>query len=194
MGLIRTTPAVTVGSSPIPAYAPNSVSAVSFSIKNGIATIVLGAGNLPANGYNGPQTSLGVTAGGQQGILWGFTTATYFNGKNVTVLKNDPVAGSFSFYFNHADVASTNDAGNTAPVPFEHYRMVRIECDRGNGTDTVFVGDLNVSSSQYLVALTLAGQLAIEVGGQNNSQNIPADRIWMVASGVADKVHVSLAY
>lgn len=189
MGLIRTLPATTVTSTGIvPVYAPNSVAVVSFSIKNGIATVVLGAGNLPSNGYNGPQTSLGASAGGQQVVLWGFATATYFNGKKVTVLRNNPAAGSFSFYFNHANVASTNDAGNTAPAPFEHFRSVRIEVDGGNGTDIIYVGDSNVSSTQYMTTLSLQGQLSLEIA----SENIPSEGIFMLASGSSDKAHVML--
>ena len=195
------------------------IGAASFYILNGIATIVLGS-TLPAIGYNGPNGYPnmeptqpnghfdiygGITggtagnagpAGGQQVTLWGFTTATYFNGCTVTVLDCDPSNGSFRFYFTHANVGSpsspTSDTGHTAACPFQHYRVVRIECDQANGTDIVYVGDLNVSTTRYVAALSLAGQLAIEIA----SDNIPADRIWMVAtnSSATDVVHVSLIY
>lgn len=192
MGIPRTTPAITLSSSTItPAVSGTVIPAVSFSISNGIATVVLGAGNLPANGYNGPNKAIGQPIGqGQQVTLWGFTTATYFNGKVVSVIDNDPIAGSFRFYFNHADVASTADAGNTAASPFEHFRAVRVEVDQNNSTDFVYVGDLNVSSTQYTAALSLTGQLAIEVA----SENVPGDRIWLIGRGAADKVHVSVLY
>jgi hypothetical protein len=131
--------------------------------------------------------------------------ATYFNGLTVTVLDNNPTAGSFRFYFTHADVASTADTGNTAAdisawnsgassgsepgiAGGEHFRVVRIEVDQANGTDFVYVGDLNVSTTRYAAALSLAGQLAIEVA----SENIPGDRIFMVSTTDTDKVHVSL--
>jgi hypothetical protein len=163
----------------------------------------------PTNGYNGPNgypSANGTTdskfdiqgkwpaANGQQVTLWAFSTATYFNGKVVTVLDNNPGinggAGSFRFYFNHANVASTADAGNTAPSPFQRYRAVRLECGQGNGTDIVYVGDLNVSSTRYVAALTLTGQLSVEIAGDN----IPVDRVMIDGTSSADKVQVSLIY
>lgn len=194
----------------VPVLTGPVVAAVSFSITNGIATIVLGSANLPTVGYNGPNgyppsnnskfdiyggingNSSGGPAGGQQVTLWGFTTATYFNGTTVTVLDNDPVTGSFRFRFNHANVGSTNDAGNTAPSPVQRYRSVRIECAQGLGTDLVYVGDLNVSSTRYIAALSLAGQLAVEVTGDN----IDASRIFIKGSNGAatDSVVVSVIY
>src|ERR1700676_1749719 len=204
MGIPRTLGAVVVGAlPPTPIYTGPVINAVSFSIKAGIATIVLGPGNLPSNGYNGPNgfptqnkttgssfdiyggvsgqnnagspNNGGNAAGGQQVTLWGFTTATYFNAKTITVLDCNPAAGSFRFYFANANVGSTNDAGKTAPIPTQRYRAVRIECSQTLGTDFIYVGDLNVSSTQYVAALSLAGQLAVEVAGDN----IPADRIFI---------------
>ena len=56
MGVPRTLAATTVGSSssPVPAYSGTIIAAQSFFILNDIATIILGSGNLPKNGYNGP--------------------------------------------------------------------------------------------------------------------------------------------
>lgn len=213
MGVPRTIGAVAVtAGTPTPVYTGTVIAAVSFSILKGIATIVLGAGNLTSNGYNGPNgfpeqngttgskfdiyggingSRGGGPAGGQQVTLWGFTTATYFNGKVVSVIDCDPVAGSFRFYFNHADVASAADAGKTAASPFQHYRAVRLECGQGNGTDFVYVGDLNVSSTRYVAALSLAGQLSVEIA----SENIPADRIFIDGTtSTTDTVQVSLIY
>ena len=219
MGVVRTIGAVTAtAGTPTPVYTGTIIPAVSFSILNGIATIILGAAALPTNGYNGPNgypvqnattgskldiyggvsgqnNSGGVQRGagganGQQVTLWGFTTATYFNGKTITVLDNNPSNGSFRFYFNHANVANTADTGNTAASPVQRYRTVRLECGQGNGTDLVYVGDLNVSSSRYVAALSLAGQLAIEI----SSDNIPADRIFIDATSSSDTVQVSLIY
>lgn len=224
MGTPATKGAVTITSSPIPAllaaagYTGTVIAAVSFSITNGIATISLGANNLPTNGYNGPNgypANNGTTharfdiyggvsgqnnaggnnrgggaAGGQQVVLWGFTTATYFNGKIVTVLDNHPLAGTFRFYFNHANVASTNDAGNTAPIPVEAYRAIRIECGQSNGTDFVYVGDLNVSSSRYIAALSLTGQVAVEI----SSDNLRADRIMLASTSTSDTAQISVTY
>lgn len=204
MGMVRTLGAVTVTpGTPTPIYTGTIIAAVSFSISKGIATIVLGAANLPKNGYNGPNgypEQNGTTGSafdihgpnsgnGQQVTLWGFTTATYFNGKTVTVLDNNPANGSFRFAFTHADVGSTSDAGNTAAIPVQRYRAVRLECGQGNGSDKVYVGDLNVSSSRYMAAISLANQLSIEIAGDN----IPADRIFIDGDG-ADTVQVALIY
>lgn len=213
MGVPRTLGAVLVGAlPPTPVYTGPVIAAVSFSILSGIATIVLGAGNLPLTGYNGPNgypqqstngsefdihgginranAGSGGPAGGQQVTLWGFTTATYFNGKVVSVIDCNPQNGSFRFYFAHANVASTADTGNTAASPFQHYRVVRLECSQSLGTDIIYVGDLNVSSTRYFAALSLAGQFSIEVA----SENIPADRIWITGTGPTDSVQVSLIY
>ena len=200
MGIPRTVGAVVATfapGSPTPVYTGTVIAAVSYYIKNGIATINLGAGSLPSNGYNpgsgGPQGAIG-GASGQQVTLWGFTTGIYFNGKTVSVIANNSTPGSFSFYFNHADVGSaaspTADAGKTAASPFQHFRAVRLECSQTLGTDLVYVGDLNVSSTQYFACLSLAGQLAIEV----MSENIPADRIFIDATANTDSVQVSLIY
>lgn len=211
MGMPRTLGTVSsVNQAVTPIFTGAVINAVSFSITNNIATIVLGAGNLPTNGYNGPNgprtqnattgasfdifgsTTPGSAGQGQQVTLWGFTVATYFNAKTVTVLDSDPVSGSFRFAFTHANVASTNDAGKTAAAPVQHYRVVRIECAQNLGTDLVYVGDLNVSSTQYVAALSLTGQLSVEIAGDN----IPADRIFIKGSNAAgtDSVVVSLIY
>lgn len=209
MGVPRTLSAVTsVNQAKTPVFTGAVIAAVSFSITNNIATIVLGAGALPKNGYNGPNgyvapgTNFDIHggnagsspqgSGGQQVTLWNFATATYFNGCTITVLDNNPSNNSFRFYFTHGNVASTSDTGNTAAVPVQRYRAVRLECAQGLSTDLVYVGDLNVSSSQYIAALSLAGQLAIEIAGEN----IPADRIWIVGSNASgsDSVIPSLIY
>lgn len=208
MGVPRTLGTVSsVNSQVVPVYTGKVTAAISFSILNNIATIVLGKANFPTNGYNGPNGYPGLSgtpdihggiawpgdpAGGQQVTLWGFATATYFNAKTVTVLDCDPVAGSFRFRFTHANVASTADTGSTAIAPTEHFRVVRIECAQTLGTDLVYVGDLNVSTTQYVTALSLTGQLAIEIA----SDNIPADRIFILGSNGAgtDSVVVSVIY
>jgi len=200
MGIPRTVGAVVVvAGTPTPVYTGTVISAVSFYIRNGIATINLGNGNLPSNGYN-PGPSFGATAGsggipgGQQVTLWGFATGTYFNGKVVSVIENDTNPGSFSFYFNHADVGSkaspTADTGKTAASPFQHFRAVRLECSQTLGTDLIYVGDLNVSSTKYFACLSLAGQLAVEIA----SENIPADRIFIDGTANGDSAQVSLIY
>lgn len=199
MGTPRTLgAALVVAGSPVPAvlaaagYTGVVIAAASFSVKNKIATIVLGSA-LPAIGYNGPNNSIQgnfPAPNGQQVTLWGFATATYFNGKKITVISNDPVAKSFSFYFNHADVASTADTGNTAPSPFQHYRVIRLECSQSLGTDFVYVGDLNVSATRYVAALSLTGQLSFEIA----SENIPPEDIFIDGTTNGDSVQVSLIY
>ena len=183
MGMVRTLGAVTVTpGTPTPAllaaasYPGVVIAASSFSILKGIATIVLSS-TLPTVGYNGPNgypgnplgsiadihggiTPGGAPAGGQQVVLWGFTTATYFNGRKITVLDCNPQTNSFRFYFSGHDGDSASDSGNTAPIPVQRYRAIRLECGLANGTDYVYVGDLNVSDSQYWTALSLAGLVA----------------------------------
>jgi hypothetical protein len=190
------------------------IPAVSFSIKKNIATVVMGS--LPTDGYNGPNGYIpvptaspasatqsqnavagqpfdihgGVAPGpsgtGQRVVLWGFTTATYFNGKVVTIIDNNPATKSFRFAITNADVASTSDAGNTAPAPKQHYRAIRLECAQDLGTDLIYVGDLNVSSTQYMACLSLTGQLSIEIA----SENIPPEGLFLDTNGTASTDHV----
>ena len=185
------------------------IAAVSFSVSKGIATVVLNTTTFPKTGYCGPNgfpTSnlttgskfdiyggiSAVPAGGQLVTLWGFSTATYFNGKRVTVIDCNPAAKSFRFYFNHADVSSTADAGNTAPSPQQHYRAIRLECSQALGTDLIYVGDSNVSSTQYMTVLSLAGEPSIEIVGEN----IPPESLWIDTNGTSgnDQCLVSLIY
>ena len=218
MGVIRTIPAVVAPSATgarTPVYTGPVTVATGFLIKSGVCTVFLGAGNLPTNGYNGPNGyptqnattgaafdiyggvsgGSGGPAGGQQVTLWGFTTTVglLLNGLTVTSIGCNPDANSFSFYFNHADdlTAGLADTGNTAAAPTEHYRAVRLECDASNSTNIVYVGDSKVSASQYMAALTLAGQLAIEIA----SENIPVDRIFIFGSSATNcKVQCNLIY
>jgi hypothetical protein len=183
----------------------------SFSILKGIATVFLST-TLPVIGYNGEngfipvQTASpasatqefnalngqpfniyggiapGIPGRGEQVTLWAFGTATYFNGKRITVIDNNPATNSFRFYFQHADVANTADAtGRTAPSPAQHYRVIRIECAQTLGTDVLYIGDLNVSATQYMAALSLTGQFSIEVAGEN----IPPEGLFIDTSGTA---------
>jgi len=203
MGLIRCLGAVTaVKGTPTPAvlaaakYPSAGVLAVaSFSITKNIATVVLTPA-LPTNGYNGPDNTIQgnfPAPNGQQVTLWGFGTGTYFNGKKISVISNNPSAKSFSFYFTHADVSSTADTtGLVATSPFEHYRVIRLECGQGLSTDLIYVGDLNVSSTCYMAALSLAGQLAIEIA----SENIPPEGLFIDTSGTSggDTCQVTVIY
>ena len=193
------------------------IASSTFSISKNIATIFLGT-TLPKNGYNGPAGYIPVPVAtaasatqqfnsltgapfniqgnfpapnGQQVTLWGFTTANYFNGKRISVIDNNPSINSFRFYFTHADVSATGDAGNTAPSPFQHYRALRLECSQSLGTDLIYVGDLNVSSTQYMACLSLAGQLSIEIA----SENIPSEGVFIATNGAStanDQVQVTV--
>ena len=105
MGMIRPIGAVAAtAGTPTPVFtgpAANLLTATSFSILKGIATIVV------ANSYDSrPWTPYGV---GSLVGLYGFTTATYFNGVPVRVLDSD--GAKFRFYFANDDVANTSDAG-----------------------------------------------------------------------------------
>lgn len=178
---------------PTPIYTGTKVVAASYSIQNGIATIVLGSA-LPANGYNPPSYGSpngGPPAGGQKVMLWGFTSGNglQFNGRTVDVISNNPALNSFSFNWGAANVGSTSDAGNTAPIPVEQYRSARIEVDQ-SATGKIFVGDQAVSATQYAECLTLTGQIAVTIA----SGSIPADRIWLDTSVTGTVARVSLMY
>jgi len=199
---------------------PGVVLAVaSFSILNNIATVVLTPA-LPTNGVNGPNgfiptpvwTPASATQefnsltgapvniqgvfpapNGQKIVLWGFGTGTYFNGKTVTVIDNNPLTKSFRFYFTHANVTSTADAtGLAAPIPKQSYRAIRFECGQSLGSDIIYLGDLNVSSTQYMAALSLSGQAAIMIAGDN----LRAEEFFIDTSGTSasDVVQVSVIY
>jgi hypothetical protein len=184
MAIIRTLPAVqATAGTPTPVYTGTVTAAVSFSISGGLATIVLSAGSPPVAPPFYNQWG--------QATLWGFTTATYFNGETVTIVSSNPAALSFSFHTTHADVASTNDAGSTAPAPTNTYRGVRIEADQGNSTHKIYVGDQSVTSSQYVACLTLTGQLFVEFH-PFASQNIAANRIFIDTDSTGAKVQVTL--
>jgi hypothetical protein len=182
----------------------------------GYATITLSTASeagskFPTNGFNGPNgypTQNGTTgsefdiqgkwpaANGQQITMWGFTGAgTALNGKVVSVVNCNPSAnagaGSFSFYFGTTHLVAASDTGLVAPSPWQHYRAIRLECSQSMGSsDFIYVGDLNVSSTRYVAALSLAGQLSVEVAGEN----IPADRVFIDGTTSADSCQVSLIY
>ena len=216
MGVPRTLAAVAVGANPpTPVYTGTPLAVTSFVLAGGVATITL-TNPLPLDGFNGPNgyptrnattgssfdihggvnqanAGSGGPAGGQQVTLWGFSGSggNVFNGKVVSVIKNDPVAQSFSFYFSGSPITLTSETtGKAAASPFQHYRAVRIECAQTLGTDNIYVGDASVTSTQYVACLSLAGQLSVVIA----SENIPADRIWITGSGSSDSCLVSLIY
>jgi hypothetical protein len=187
MSILHTLVAVSAtAGTPTPIHTGTVIVASSFSISKGIATIVLNAASLPSVGYNR----------GQQVTLWGFTTATYFNGDTVTVIANDFAQVSFSFATTYADVNSTSDAGNTAAVPLDKQRAVRIEADQNNSTHKIYVGDgyvtapgvSPVTAGRYTACLALAGQISVELVGDN----IDASRIFIDTDSTGATVQVTL--
>ena len=170
-----------------------TISSVAYA--NGILTVTLSV-PLPAGNFmpNNQVIAGGVApgpneAGAQQVILWGLSTYLDLNGQMVTVRSN-PSPTSFSIYYSNPNAYSGSDTGKCAPAPFQHYRAIRIEAGQGNGADFVYVGDNHVSSTQYVAALSLAGQLAIEI----SSDNIPAERICINGTSNSDTCQVSYIY
>ena len=137
MGVPRTLGAtLAVKGTPTPAvlaaagYTGTVIAVSAYTIVNGIATLTLAS--LPSNGFNGPNQAIAGypanPAGGQQVTLWGFTNGTVFNGKKVTIVRNDPVAKTIEFYFNSTNDTNTESGAFAAPSPFQHYRAIRLEC------------------------------------------------------------------
>jgi hypothetical protein len=177
MSIMRVLPRVSAtAGTPTPIYTGTVLAAVGFQITNGIATIT--CGSLPANGYNL----------GQEVTLWGFTTATYFNGLTVTVTANNPALFQFSFNTTHANVSYTGDAGNTAMMPMTKYMKVRLEIDQAASTYKIYVGDKSVSSTQYTACLQLSSQNWVEI----DDDNIDASRIFIDTSNTGTYCQVTL--
>lgn len=198
MGMVKTigAAAVTAGTpTPVLFAAANSpfttYSITSASLVNGQLTFTCSTA-LPSNGFNGPNQAIAgypLPAGGQQVVLWSLGVYTDLNGKKVTVVSSNPAAGTFTIYYNGAH--SGTDTGKVAAAPFQHYRAIRLECSQGNGTDFVYVGDNKVSSTQYMAALSLSGQLNIEIA----CDNIPAECVCIDGTTTTtDKVQVGLLY
>ena len=186
MSVPQTLPAVSAtAGTPTPVYTGAVTAASSFVIKGGLATITLNASTLPF-GY---ETGKAIT-------LWGFTTATYFNGLTVNVVSNNTSNKSFSFKTTHADVSSTSDAGNTAISPTERFRGVRLEADKGNGTNAIYVGDGSVSASRYTTQLMYnSWSMYIWYGGDDvAAQDLDVSRIWVDTDSTGTKVQVSLVH
>ncbi len=183
MGLLRPVGSVAAtAGTPTPVYigpSANLLTATSFSILKGIATIVV------ANKYDSnPWTpySVGSLVG-----LYGYTTATYFNGVPVRVL--DATAAKFRFYFNHADVANTSDAGFCFIMP-PSYRTVRLEIQANAGAGIIYVGDGMVSATNYITALSLTGRPWFELDGDA----IPAGRVHIDTDTSTTAVQTSVTY
>ena len=183
MGLLRPVGSVQATSgTPTPVYtgpSANLLTAASFSISKGIATIVV------ANTYDSnPWTPYAV---GNIVGLYGFSTATYFNGVPVTVL--DATTAKFRFYFNHADVASTADTGKCFIMP-PTYRTVRLSLPPTAGAGVIYVGDGSVSSTKFIESLSLATKPWFEFDGDA----IPAGRIHIDTDTSTTPVMVSVTY
>ena len=187
MSVVRTLPSVTVATagSRVPVYSGPGAALLtntSYYILNGIAVFQV------ANTF----TPNGVDNTVQQVNFFGFTTGTYFNGVVANVIAATP--SSFSIAFNHANVGSAAapqaDAGSIFPTPRDQFQAVRVEIDKGAGSATIFVGDLNVSSSQYAAHLSLTGQIAYVQSGNK----VDAHRIYIDADTNSTKVQVSVTY
>lgn len=175
MGMMRPVgQATATASTPTPVFtgpSANLLTATSFSILKGIATIVL-SNTYIANDIVG---------------LYGFSTATYFNGVPVTVL--DSSATQFRFYFNHADVASTSDAGSCFIQP-QTYRAVKVEIAEDASTSKIYVGDGGVTTTKYFEVLSLTNKPFIELDGDS----IPAGRVHITTDNTGTKAQISLIY
>lgn len=209
MSLILTQGAVTAQSSYIvpvvmaaAGYKGTNFAVTAYSFANGIGTLTI-SGTFPQNGFQPGSNNLQgspTRQGGQQVVLWGFADSVHseaLNGKTVTVIANNPALGIFSFYFAGQDgYSGSESAALAAPRSLNPglngVRAVRIECGQGLSTDILYVGDLNLSSTQYLAALSLAGQLVVEIAGEN----IPADQIFILssASNAGDTAQCTLLY
>jgi hypothetical protein len=102
---------------------------------------------------------------GQQVGFWGVATATFLN--NVRVVVQSVTSTQFTAVFVRANYNSASDSGTAFTSPIERFRIVRIEVDQSAGAGKIFVGDLNVSSTQYVACLTLTGQIAFEFTGED---------------------------
>lgn len=193
MSVVRTLPTVTVATAGVrvPVYSgPASalLTATSFYILNGVAYINV------ANTFTPSYTAAGVLVDStpSQINMFGFTTATYFNGVVAQLLGANP--SQLWFAFNHANVGSaaapTSDAGSIFPTPRDQFQAVRIEVDKTAASGKIFVGDLNVSSTQYAAALSLTTQIAYVQSGNK----VDAHRIFVDTDTNGTKVQVSVTY
>jgi len=183
MGTPRTLGAVTIIDAPTPAlfaaagYTGTVIAAASFTIKNGIATIFLGS-TLPTDGYNGPNgypTQNGTT-GAKFDIYGGVSgqnnAGSPNNGGNAAGGQQVCLWGfTFGTYFN----------GKTVTV---------LDCDPSTNSFRFYFNHANVSASRYITALSLAGQVAVEI----SSDNLRADRVMLASTSILDTVQVSLIY
>jgi len=181
---IRTLPELTLLETPTPVYTGAEYTVFAYEVVAGLCTIFLATGaelSPPAN-ISFPQNGMNP---GQQVTLWGFTSATFLNGVTATITQNVPELLAISFPVTAAPVGLTDDAGNVAIAPASTYKQVTITAG-ANSSDSVYVGDGNVSSSRYTYKLAAGAGCVID------GQNTPAQRIFAVGSGVNDVVQVTL--
>jgi hypothetical protein len=187
MSVVRTLPSVTVATpgQRVPVYSGPAAALLtntSYYISNGIAVFNVANTFTP----NGADNTV------QQVNFYNFTTGTYFNGVVANVLWATPT--QFAIAFNHANVGSAGapqaDAGNIFPTPRDQFQAVRVEIDKGAGSATIFIGDLNVSANQYAAHLSLTGQIAYVQSGNK----VDAHRIYIDTDTSATKVQVSGTY
>ena len=206
MGLVLTQGAVTAQSSYIvpvvmaaAGYKGTNYSVTAYSLVKGIMTLTISGTWPTGNGFEPGNNAIQgspTRQGGQKVVLWGFANANYLNGVTVTVIANNPTLKQFSFYFNHADDSNTESTAKRRHrllnPGLNGVRAVRIECGQGLSTDLLYVGDFKLTTTQYMACLSLAGQLVVEVVGEN----IPADQIFILssASNSGDTAQITLIY
>ena len=187
MSVVRTLPTITVATAgvKVPVYSGPSAALLtntSFYILSNIAVFNVANTFTPNPSDSTPQ----------QVNFFGFTTGTYFNGVVAQVIYATPLL--FAIAFNHANVGSaaapTADAGSIFPTPRDQFQAVRIEVDKGAAAGKIFVGDLNVSATQYAAALSLTTQIAYVQSGNK----VDAHRIFVDTDTNGTKVQVSVTY
>jgi hypothetical protein len=143
-----------------------------IGVSGGVLTVVTSA----AHGY----------AVGQQIGFFGVGTNTFLNGALVTITRIVS-ATSFEALHSHANVGIGGDTGTAFAQPAERFRMVRLEIDQSAAGAKIFVGDPNVSSTQYTACLSLSGQLMFEFSGEA----IDASRIYVDTSASGTKAQLT---
>ena|ERR1700751_2001855 len=177
---LKTTPQGTVAASgtaqPASAAYIANLTVSTVAVTNGIATVTF-------------TTAHGITAAGAKVTFWNIGTNTWLS-KVTASVSNVNSTTQIEFPTTHANVASGADTGSAIVSPPNRYRVVRIEIDQSAGTNKLYVGDFNVSSTQYAATLTLAGQIAFELAGEG----IDPTLIFVDASASSTKYQMSLVY
>lgn len=163
---------VTTAGTKQPALTGAQATVSQIGVSGGVLTVVTTA----AHGYNV----------GQQIGFFGVGTNTFLNGAIVTVTRVVS-ATSFEAIYGHANVALAGDTGTAFAQLSQRYRVVRFEIDQSAAGAKIFIGDFNVSSTQYVACISLSGQLAYEFSGEA----IDPSRIFLDTSASGTKAQLS---